>query len=80
LNDLPSSQRLALSQSQSVQAQLAPQSHTEPQVHIGKQEQAEPQTQLLVFMLVVRASFVVIFMRHLVFGLPKLYEPRAQAS
>jgi hypothetical protein len=80
LNDPLSSQRLALSQSQSGQPQLAPQSHTEPQVHVGTQEQAEPQSQPLVFMLVVFASFVVVFIRHLVFGLPASYGRRARAS
>jgi hypothetical protein len=55
-----------------VQVQVTPQSHVGPQAHVGVQEQADAQTQLLVFVLVVFASLIVVFMKHLVFGLPGL--------
>ena len=73
MNDPPDSQRLERAQSQAVHAQPAPPSHAEPQVHTGVQEQDEAQTQLLVFMVVLFASVVVVFMRHLVFGLSAWY-------
>jgi hypothetical protein len=80
LNDSPSGQRLVREQSQLVHAQLAPHAHNEPQVHVGVQGEGEAQAQLLVFMLVLFASVVVVFMRHLVFGLPGLYGHQRRAS
>jgi hypothetical protein len=80
LNNPPNSQRLERAQSQLVHAQLTPHSHTQPQMHVGVQEQGEAQTQLLVVMLALFASVVVVFMRHLVFGLPESYWRRAPAS
>jgi hypothetical protein len=80
LNDSPSGQRPVRAQSQLVHAQLAPHSHSEPQVHVGVQGEGEAQAQLLVFMLVLFASVFVVFMRHLVFGLPGLYGHQRRAS
>lgn len=67
------SQRPERAQSHPLQAQLAPQSHTETQAQVLAQEQGDVQTQLPVFMLAVFASFVVVFMTYLVFGLPRSY-------
>ena len=80
MNDSPSSQRLERAQSQLVHAQTAPHSHAEPQVHVAVQEQGEAQTQLLAFIVLPFASLVVVFMRHLVFGLPGSYRRRARVS
>ena len=80
MNDSPSGQRPLRAQSQLVQAQLAPHSHNEPQVHVGVQGQGEAQAQLVVFMLVLFASVGVVFMRHLVFGLAGLYGHHRRTS
>jgi predicted TPR repeat methyltransferase len=72
LNDAASSHRLA--QAQSEQAQLAPQSHVAAQVQVGVQEQGETHAQPLAFVLALFASLLMVFMRHLVFGLNGLYE------
>ena len=69
MNNRLSNQRLAQVQSQSVQPQLTPHPHTEPQLHVVAQEQGAAQLQPVDFVLVVFASFVVVVMRYLVFGL-----------
>jgi len=67
------SQRLPHVQSQSLHPQLTPQPHAEPQVHVPVQEQVDVQAQPVVFVAVVLASVVVVFMTCLVLGLPRSY-------
>jgi hypothetical protein len=76
LNDSPSSQRLVQTQPQLAHVQPAresqAESQAESQVHVGVQEQSDVQVQLLEFALAGFASSIMVFMRHLVFGLPGL--------
>lgn len=58
---------------------LAPQPHVASHVHVGAQEQGDVQPQLEL-LLVVLASFVVVFMSHLVFGLAGFYGDTASES